>query len=453
MAEWRGVHRATRDRRREGRMKALVWALRGALLIVLVTPLALVGAAPPASLQVLRLLPAPGSTEVPLNGLVTAIFDRPVVPLARLGAGPAAATITPPMAGQQRWLGTTMWAIVPAHGLAPAAPYPLRLNPGGRAVDGPPPAAPATPWQFTTLRPAVAGVLPANGATGRLPHTPIELLFNLPVVRASAQAHFSLRLRPGGAALPGAFSWPNARTMRFTPSVPLPRGAFPRIHESTGVLALGGPLPGYRAFSSSFGVAPAFALSSTAPQDGATAVEPYLSVYVQFTAPVDLRAAPRYVSVRPQLAAQYIGVSDQDTLTINGDFRPSTTYRVTVKAGFPDLLGDRLPATRTISFQTAPYQASLQLIDVGSLNTYDAYRPVHLYANVTNVSSVTLNLYRQSKDEFLQTIAPDFNRSTFSPDGLPLVASFTQQVHAPLNKTVAIQVSPGSAQGRLLPPG
>ncbi|HKC75488.1 MAG TPA: Ig-like domain-containing protein, partial [Chloroflexota bacterium] len=433
-------------------MKALVWALRGALLIVLVTPLALVGAAPPASLQVLRLLPAPGSTEVPLNGLVTAIFDRPVVPLARLGAGPAAATITPPMAGQQRWLGTTMWAIVPAHGLAPATTYTLRLNPEVRAVDGTTLAAPATPWQFTTLRPAVAGVLPANGATGRLPHTPIELLFNLPVVRASAQAHFSLRLRPGGAALPGAFSWPNARTMRFTPSVPLPRGAFPRIHESTGVLALGGPLPGYRAFSSSFGVAPAFALSSTTPQDGATAVEPYLSVYVQFTAPVDLRAAPRYVSVRPQLAAQYIGVSDQDTLTINGDFRPSTTYRVTVKAGFPDLLGDRLPATRTISFQTAPYQASLQLIDVGSLNTYDAYRPVHLYANVTNVSSVTLNLYRQSKDEFLQTIAPDFNRSTFSPDGLPLVASFTQQVHAPLNKTVAIQVSPGSAQGRLLPP-
>src|SRR5918912_1190443 len=179
----------------EGRMKALVRALRGALLMALVTPLALAGAAPPASLQVLRLLPAPGSAEVPLSGLVTAIFDRPVVPLERLGAGPAAATITPPVAGQQRWLGTTTWAIVPAHGLAPATTYTLRLNPEVRAVDGTMLAAPATPWQFTTLRPAVAGVVPANGATGRLPHTPIELRFNLPVVRASAQAHFSLRLR------------------------------------------------------------------------------------------------------------------------------------------------------------------------------------------------------------------------------------------------------------------
>src|ERR671937_225651 len=109
-------------------MKALVRALRAALLIMLVTPLALAGAAPAASLQVLRLLPAPGSTEVPLSGLVTAIFDRPVVPLARLGAGPAAATVTPPVAGQQRWLGTTTWAIVPAHGLAAATTYTLRLK-------------------------------------------------------------------------------------------------------------------------------------------------------------------------------------------------------------------------------------------------------------------------------------------------------------------------------------
>src|ERR671938_1789188 len=150
----------------EGRMKALVWALRGALLIVLVMPQALAGAAPPASLQVLQLLPAPGSPEVPLNGLVTAIFDRPVVPLARLGAGPAASTIIPPVAGRQRWLGTTTWAIVPAHGLAPATTYPLRLNPEVRAVDGTTLAPPATPWQLTTLRPAVAGVVPANGATG-----------------------------------------------------------------------------------------------------------------------------------------------------------------------------------------------------------------------------------------------------------------------------------------------
>ena len=175
-------------------MKALAPALRGVLLMVLVMPLALAGTAPRASLQVLRLLPAPGSTEVPLSGLVTAIFDRPVVPLARLGAGPAAATITPPVAGRQRWLGTTTWAIVPAHGLAPATTYTLRLNPDLRAVDGTTLAAPATAWRFTTLRPAVAGVVPANGATGRLPRVPIELIFNLPVVQASAQAHFSLRL-------------------------------------------------------------------------------------------------------------------------------------------------------------------------------------------------------------------------------------------------------------------
>src|SRR5205823_9416514 len=129
---------------------------------------------------------------------------------------------------------TTTRATVPGLGLAPATTYTVRLNSDLRPVDGTTLAAPATSWRFTTLRPAVAGVVPANGATGRLPRVPIEVTFNLPVVHASAQAHFSLRLRPGGAALPGTFSWLNARTMRFTPSVPFLRGAFAPIHASDG---------------------------------------------------------------------------------------------------------------------------------------------------------------------------------------------------------------------------
>src|SRR5437667_411788 len=97
---------------------------------------------------------------------------------------------------------------------------------------------------------ALAGTAPrASLQVLRLLPVAIELLFSLPVVQASAQAHVSLRLRPGGAALPGTCSWLNARTMRFTPSVPLPRGSFPQIHESAGVVAVGGPLPSYRAFS------------------------------------------------------------------------------------------------------------------------------------------------------------------------------------------------------------
>ena len=204
-------------------MKKVVGVVRAGLLAALALQVALQGhAATTGALRLLQQLPAPGSVEVPLSGLVSLIFDRPVVPLARLGAGPIAATITPPIAGQQRWLGTTTWAVVPAHGLAPATTYTVRLNSRLRALDG---AAPgAAIWRFTTLRPAVSGVFPNAGATGLLPRVPVDIRFNLPVVRALAEAHFHLRLGAHGAPLDGAFSWRNATTMRFPPALPLPRG-------------------------------------------------------------------------------------------------------------------------------------------------------------------------------------------------------------------------------------
>lgn len=430
-------------------MKARHLLPRAALAMAMLSQLGAVSATPPrAALHVARVLPAPGSSEVPPSGLVTVIFDRPVVPLARLGSGPPAATISPPVAGQQRWLGTDTWAIIPSKGLAPATTYTLRLNPALRATDGTTLPGPRS-WQFTTLRAAVAKVVPADNARYMLPRVPIDVVFNVPVVHASAQSHFSLRLSAGGAPVAGRFTWRDASTMRFIPSAPLPRGSFPRVHVSAGVLAVGGRLPGFKAFSSSFGVAPAFALSSTDPADGSTDANPSLTVQLHFTAPVDPNVAARYLRVEPALSAMHVDAGDQNTVTINGNYRPSTAYRITLRAGLPSLLGDRLPSGRTISFRTAAYQPSLQLF--GSLNTYDAYRGVSIYAGLTNVSRVTFNLYRLNETDFLRISSPSFDRSTFAPSG-PAMASATRNVQQPLNKAVTI-AQHLTVNGQEVPPG
>jgi len=433
--------------------KASLLALRGLLLLLVALPMVSSGASSsPSLLRVVRFVPAPGSAAVSPDGIVTVYFDRPVVSLARLGSGPAAATVSPPIPGQQRWLGTSTWTILPAHGLAPATTYSLQLNPTLHAIDGSALAG-SGPVQFTTLRPAVESITPTNGLQGVLPRAPVVVSFNVPVVHASAQAHFSLKLGQSAGPLPGSFSWRSDGAMQFTPASPLPRGQRLIVGESPGVAALGGPLPGTADFFGHFDVAPAFALARSTPSDGASNVDPFSSLQLHFTAPVDLRVAGRYLRIAPPIAALHLDVGDdQNSLAVYGNLRPSTAYRISVLPGFPDLLGDHLAAGRTVSFQTAAYQPSLNIYGIGVLNTYDAYRGVHLYGSAVNVSSVSLSVYRQSEREFLRSTTPGFNTQNYTPPGAAL-ATYTLPMRAALNHNAPVAQLVRGAGGGALAPG
>ncbi len=433
-------------------MKKVVPAvLRGLILLLVLAPLSPSGAAaPPVGLHALRVTPAPGALGVSPNSLVTVFFDRPVVSLARLGAGPAALTVSPPIPGAGRWLGTSTYSILPAAGLAPATTYVLTLNPALQGLDGSSLGGATRSWQFTTRRAAVSTVSPANGSKGVLPRAPIDITFGVPVVKASAQAHIMLAAL-GGGPLAGTFRWLSDRTVRFTPAQSLARGVSFAVQVSPGVAALGGPLLSVVAFTARFTVAPAFVLSKSSPAAGASAVDPYATPQLTFTAPPDLRVLARYVRVSPSVDGLAFAAYDQDTIDVNGALKPSTTYHVTLLAGLPSLLGDRLAAT-SFSFRTASYQPALQLFNEGVLNTYDAYRGVHIYGTATNVDHVTLSVYRLDESEFLKTTAGSFNQTNYTPPGAP-TATYTIATHAALNKGAPVAQALGGAHGAALTPG
>src|SRR5918911_2867530 len=115
--------------------------------------------------HVLRVSPTDGMTEAPRATPVVVFFDRPMVPLLAVeGAAPAApAHIDPLPPGRGRWLNTATWAWYSAPALRGATRYTVTVLAGLRAVDG---SRLAATYQatFSTPRPAVARVAPADGA-------------------------------------------------------------------------------------------------------------------------------------------------------------------------------------------------------------------------------------------------------------------------------------------------
>src|SRR4051794_22502637 len=64
-----------------------------------------------AALRILSSTPAAGATEVPATGFISITFDRPMVTLNDVGVAGAhaAATISPAVHGEGRWISTATW--------------------------------------------------------------------------------------------------------------------------------------------------------------------------------------------------------------------------------------------------------------------------------------------------------------------------------------------------------
>src|SRR6185312_9234051 len=91
-----------------------------------------------------------------------------------------------------------------AAGLQLATHYQVKVASGLTAQDGSALPGPYT-FTFDTLRPGVGSVVPTPGTQYALPQDLVQITFNQPVQRASAQGAFSLRVN--GAPVAGAFSW------------------------------------------------------------------------------------------------------------------------------------------------------------------------------------------------------------------------------------------------------
>lgn len=407
------------------------------------------------TLSVLSASPGDGVGEVVRTTPVRVFFDRPVVALSGVGTETKldAVTLTPPAPGHARWLNTSTWEWVPSPALHGATRYAVTVSAGLRAVDG---TALSTTYtsSFSTVRPAVASMTPANGASYADPHTSITIRFNQSVDKASASAALSVRGEGQGTTLVnGIYTWPRPDTLVFHPTDGLQPGQLYAVAVSTALRSAEGPLGATESAHWTFTTAGALNVSTTAPSDGAMNVDNNGNLSITFTAPVDVNSVKAHLHVSPPLAGQGFSLSDDGTvLSLYGSFTPSTAYSVDLPSA-NGTFGQPLLHPLHLHFTTAALPAALSFVaspyGAGPLGV-DAYRffPVGVYT--TNDAATTLSLYAVSRQTVLSTL--NSGATPAIPPVAPLI-QLRQNIAARLDETTAFTRTVGFGTSKLLKPG
>src|SRR5919204_1307201 len=279
--------------------------------------------------HVLRVSPAAGTTEAPRATPVVVFFDRPMVPLLAVeSAAPAApARIAPLSPGRGRWLNTATWAWYPAPALRGATRYTVTVSAGLRAVDG---SRLAATYQatFSTPRPAVARVSPADGAPYADFRAPLTVRFNQSMDRASVAAAFVLR-DAAGRAVPGTLAWPRPDTLVFRPRTWLALGTAYSTVVGAGMRSAEGPLAAQAGASWSFTTAGLPTVSDTTPSNDDRSADLTNGLIVRFNAPVNPRLVRAHLQVVPRPASMSVNVArDGLSAYVYGAYLPSTHYHL-----------------------------------------------------------------------------------------------------------------------------
>ena len=210
-----------------------------------------------------------------------------------------------------------------------------------------PPAVPTVLYSYTGGNgPHISGITAGVGMTGYdlAGAVPVAVSFSSAMDHPTTQNAFALT-DAAGKTVPGAFAWPAAETLLFTPAGALAPSSAYTITVGSATTTGGERL--IAPASVQFSTAPPAGILRTLPAPDAHSVVTDTLISVQFTRPMipltALDAQPdvsRWVSIQPAVAGRFVwlGTATLGFRPTTG-FLPSTTYRVEVQTGLPDAGG------------------------------------------------------------------------------------------------------------------
>ncbi len=310
---------------------------------------------PEGSLAVVEHAP---TGEVPwenLEGGVWALFNKPVVPLARLGKPAATSEVMslhPAPPGVFRWYGSRLLSFEPQGPLAPATEYTVLLDPKLKAQDGSGLAGMdafrfrTPPLELLSLEPSGTDVEPERCRT-------LELAFNYPVEPDTIRP--ALAVEAGGRSYPFELRRPQGEERRVL-LLELKR-ELPWDAEVTVRLA-----EGARPAPATYGTPAEQALSFHTLEplraDNAELYDWLASVEasIQFNHPLIKEGALAFLRV------QLPGYRVEDNAEVSGNAIAlrnlpvafESSFTVTVRAGLQDLYGQSLPADQSFTLEAGP---------------------------------------------------------------------------------------------------
>ncbi|MFQ5878822.1 MAG: Ig-like domain-containing protein [Dehalococcoidia bacterium] len=423
-------------------------------------------------LEVQMAIPGPDSLEVATDTEVLVQFNRPVATLTVLQEPAAGLPLRfdPPLAGEGKWLTSTIYIFRPAEGLAPATRYQATVPSTVSDTLGGSLAADYV-WSFTTVSPAVAERFPTDGSLFVGPATEVKVTFNQPVARASAEARFAL-LEPDGATVPGSFAWPDDLTLLFQPSQPLLLSTRYEAHLESGILALGRTDVATAADSRwSFVTVGLPTVQSTNPSQGARAAREFGAV-IQFNNPMDPESVEAAITISPQPEEGTLrffwepafaektfeprGPQPGDRiLHLNFPTKPSSPYAITIGPGATDRYGQPLQgAPFLLTYITAPATPSFFLHRTGTAGVFNAYGQPQVRISSVNVSRLDFELFALDMQTFIKQEANPDNIRRLTERLAPLLRRWSLTIpNPPLNETVVNDVDLEGPDGASLAPG
>jgi uncharacterized protein YfaS (alpha-2-macroglobulin family) len=439
-------------------------------------------------LEVSGVQPADGTAEVTTDGVVTVLFNRPVVPLAAIedqGNLPHPLTFVPPVRGEGEWLNTSIYVFTPQEGFEPATTYKARIAAGLSDTTGGVLVEDYT-WEFTTVMPAVVATYPEHDTIYVSTEPTIYVAFNQPMDHTSAEAAFELKNMATRGVVTGNFEWHDeglvlpqgyvyepyqwswsrgegrkqvgVETMGFTPAEPLDLGTTYQAVVAAGANGVQGQTGTARPRLWAFDTIEYPRIVSTDPADGETAARPWGGLEIQFSSPMDPESIVDHFTITPPVSETevYTYWWDSNTeLEISFPIEPNSDYQVIIDGDVQGRYGHPLGEDRAIRWRTRAYDPLVYLHAPYPVGTYNGYTRTLAYVTVRNVNRVNFALYRMPVNHFLQANGEDWWAYWDEYRGIEddLVREWTLEVNPPLNQRRTYGTNLAEDEEALLDPG
>ncbi len=438
-------------------------------------------------LEVSAVQPADGADGVATDGVVTVLFNRPVVPLVAIEDQanlPDPLTFVPPVRGEGEWLNTSIYLFTPEEGFEPATTYTARVAAGledttGGLLDE------DYVWEFTTIMPAVVATHPDRDTIYVGPEPTIHVAFNQPMDHDSAEAAFELKNLTTGELISGRFQWHDeglalpqgyayepyqwswdrgqgadragVETMSFVPDDPLDFATTYRASVAADALGAIGGGGTARPYVWTFDTILYPRILDTDPTNGEDQARPWGGLEINFSSPMDPQSIIDNFTIRPAVTETevYTYWWDSNTqLEISFPIEPNTDYEVTLSDKVRGRYGHELGEETTVRWRTRAYDPHVYLNAPYPVGTYNGYTQTLIYVTVRNVERVNLALYRLPLQVFLRANSGNWWNywEDYRAEEENLIRQWTLDVNPPLNENRIYPLNL-SEDGAPLPPG
>jgi uncharacterized protein YfaS (alpha-2-macroglobulin family) len=415
------------------------------------------------TLQVTQVFPLDGATGVEASSLITAMFNRPVVPLATSqdqANQVQPLSISPQVAGQGEWLNTSTYIFRPDEPLVGNTTYSVSVPAGLRDVSGSDESqlAQSVSWKFTTEAPSVDRIAvpdlithPQDYYSDMPLNATFSIRFRQPMDQSSTQSAFSL-MSNDYRRVAGRFAWDEENMeMIFTPTSRLELGTgYSLILDNSAEALEGGTLKEGLVWHFYTVFYPA--IVRVTPANGQ--VQNYYSdqFEIEFASPMDKDTLENRVIITPRPEGELSWNYYNRRMTIFG-LEPSTSYQVRILSGMADPHGNTIRESMTVNFITAAREPLAWLQMPGEYTLLRAQGDHDVYLRYVNVDTVQFSLYPIDIKNLVNFKAEGTSTVDYRPFPSSVIHSWTETITGPRDEYNLEKIELRDSEGKSLSPG